>query len=179
MSEHYATCSWTPGSDYLAQTPNGAVPMFTDGGHRAVELMLMSAAACLNFFLVEYAQARKLPVERLAVRCDGEVVQHPERVARIHTTIEIDGGLSDADAKKMVHICERACKVMNTFREPPECLVTIENGTGTPTKAKTPAKAKAKAPTKAKAKAKTPTKANTKSGNDGADDAALPAGQAG
>jgi uncharacterized OsmC-like protein len=132
MSEHYATCSWTAESDYLAQTPYGSVPMFTEGGHRAVELMLMSAAACLNFFLVEYAQARQLQVERLAVRCDGEVVQRPERVARIHTTIEIDGGLSDAEAKKMVHICERACKVMNTFREPPACSVTIDNRSGMP-----------------------------------------------
>lgn len=156
MSEHYATCSWTPESDYLAQTPYGEVPVFTEGGHRAVELMLMSAAACLNFFLVEYAQARKLPVGRLAVRCDGEVVQRPERVARIHTTVEIDGSIDDKAAKRMVQICEKTCKVMNTFRKPPDCTVTIENRAADD--AARPAKAR---PTKSRPTKATPAKGRT------------------
>ncbi len=126
-TEHYGSCMWTPDTAYVASTPYGAIEMFSENGHRAVEVMLLSAAACLNFFLVEYAQARKLPIKQLRVRCDGEIAQRPERVSHIRTHIAIDGNISDKDAERMVQICERACKVMNTLRTPPECAVEIEN----------------------------------------------------
>lgn len=125
--EHYGSCVWTPESAYAAHTPYGAIDMFGDDGQRAVEMMLLSAAACLNFFLVEYAQARQLPVGRLEVRCDGDIAQRPERVSQIRTHVVIEGDLADSDAQKMVHICERACKVMNTLRVPPECAIEIDN----------------------------------------------------
>ncbi len=125
--EHYGACVWTPQSEYAAHTPYGGIEMFNDNGQRAVEVMLLSAAACLNYYLVQYAQARKLPVERLEVRCDGDVAQRPERVSHIRTRVAIEGALSDQDAQRMVQICERACKVMNTLRMPPECAVEIDN----------------------------------------------------
>lgn len=125
--EHYGSCVWTAGSSYSARTPYGAIQMFGEDGQRAVEVMLLSAAACLNFYLAEYVQARKLPVERLEVRCVGDVAQRPERVSYIHTHVTIDGKLSDRDAQRMVSICERACKVMNTLRTPPKCSVDIHN----------------------------------------------------
>lgn len=126
MGTHYATCSWTPLSGYQAQTPYGEIKMFGEGGHRAVELMLLAAAACLDFFLAEYVRERKLPVSRLHVTCEGEISQHPERVSAIRTTIKIDGELSDKEVKKMVSMCERACKVMNTFKHQPQLHVTVE-----------------------------------------------------
>lgn len=126
-TEHYGSCMWSQDTAYVANTPSGTIEMFGDDGHRAVELMLMSAAACLNFFLVEYAQARKLPIDRLEVRCDGDIAQRPERVSCIRTHVAIDGDLSGKDAQRMVQICERACKVMNTLRTPPECAIEIDN----------------------------------------------------
>ena len=125
--DHYGSCVWTPGSNYAAKTPHGAIEMFGDDGQRAVEVMLLSAAACLNYFLVEYAQARRLPVERLEVRCDGDIAKRPERVSHIRTHVAIQGMLSDSDAQRMVSICELACKVMNTLRIPPECSIEIKN----------------------------------------------------
>jgi len=71
MSAHYATCSWTPAAGYKANTPYGEIKMFEEGGHRAVELMLLAAAACLDFYLAEYVRERKLPVTKLHVTCDG------------------------------------------------------------------------------------------------------------
>lgn len=127
MGTHYATCSWTPSSGYQAQTPYGEIKMFEEGGHRAVELMLLAAASCLDFFLAEYVRERKLPVTRLHVTCEGEISPHPERVSAIRTTVKIDGELSDQEAKKMVSMCERACKVMNTFKHQPQLHVTIES----------------------------------------------------
>ena len=125
-SEHFASCSWSPESDYRATTPFGEIPMFCEGGHRAVELMLLSAAACLNFYLVEYATARKLDVEQLDVRCDGEIAARPERVSNITTTVKIRGGLEQKEVDKMLKICERACKVMNTLQASPERSLVVE-----------------------------------------------------
>lgn len=124
--EHYANCSWEPNTGFDATTPYGHIPMFCENGHRAVELMLLSAASCLNFFLVEYVKARELPVTRLNVNCTGELVTGPTRVARIRTHVTVQGDLEDKEVRKMVNMCERACKVMNTFKQPPETHVEIE-----------------------------------------------------
>lgn len=85
-----------------------------------MELMLLSAAACLNFFLVEYAKARNLTVRQTEVTCTGEVVKSPPRVARIDTYVVIDSDLDDKEVRKMVTMCEKACKVMNTLKQQPE-----------------------------------------------------------
>ncbi len=123
--EHFATCNWSPSGGYDAHTPYGAVPMFCEEGHRAVELMLLSAASCLNFFLVEYAQARELDVTHLGVECVGAVVTGPTRVAEIETRVSVVGSLEEKEVQKMVAMCERACKVMNTLKQSPETRVKI------------------------------------------------------
>ena len=123
--EHFATCRWEPKDGYEASTPYGTVPMFCENGQRAVELMLLSAASCLSFFLVEYANARSLPVRRLEVNCSGELASGPTRVARICTDVRVDGDIDDKEVRKMVSMCERACKVMNTFKQPPETEVRV------------------------------------------------------
>lgn len=126
MGTHYATCSWSSTSGYQALTPNGEIKMFGEDGHRAVELMLLSAAACLDFYLTEYVRERKLPVSQLHVTCEGEITPHPERVSVIKTTVKIDGELTEKEASKMVTMCERTCKVMNTFKHQPQVHVAIE-----------------------------------------------------
>lgn len=115
-------CSWSGDKGYRAWTKYGEVPMFENGGQRAVELMLMSAAACLGFFLVEYAKGRKLPVNRIEVSCDGTIAHRPDRVGAIETRVVVDGAISDAQRAKMLTACERACKVMNTLK----MLPTVE-----------------------------------------------------
>jgi uncharacterized OsmC-like protein len=129
-TEHFGTCKWSPDEEYESYTPHGSVDVFNEGGQRAVELMLLAAAACLNFYLVEYAKARKLAVRSTQVTCNGIVVQSPERVGRIDTHVTIDGDIDDKELKKMVTICERACKVMNTMKRPPEVHVHINRSVG-------------------------------------------------
>lgn len=119
-SEPAGTSAWTPSKGYASWTKYGEVRMFEDGGHRAVELMLLSAAACLNFFLVEYARSRNLPVTSIRVTCDGEPAKRPDRLAKIVTRVVIEGNITDEERHRMLHVCERSCKVMNTLRNQPE-----------------------------------------------------------
>lgn len=129
MSEkHDATCQWNIYKGYRAWTPYGEIKMFEEGGHKAVEIMLLSAAACLDFYLVEYVKARELSVTNIEVTTEGEISQRPERVSKIITRVKIEGDVSDKERKKMVTICERACKVMNTMKVQPDVEVVIELG---------------------------------------------------
>ena len=127
MEKHHATCSWTPSAGFQAQTPFGKIKMFEEGGgHRASDLLLLAVAACLDFLLAEYVRERKLLVSRLHVTCEGEISQHPLRVSAIRTTIKVDGELSDKEVTKMVTMCERGCKVMNTIKNQPQIHIIVE-----------------------------------------------------
>lgn len=124
--KHYATCDWNPSQGYKSLTPYGEIKMFEDGGHRALEVMLLSVAACLNYYLVQYAQERKLPIKHIHVECNAETAEHPERVSKITTKVVVHGALSKQECKKMVTMCERACKVANTLKYQPKIEVVIE-----------------------------------------------------
>lgn len=128
--EYAGSSSWTPSKGYVSWTKHGEVKMFEEGGHRAVELMLLAAAACLNYFLVEYAKTRNMPITSIRVVCDGEPAQRPERLSRIVSRVVIEGNISDEERHKMLTICERACKVMNTLRYKPECEARLITPSG-------------------------------------------------
>tara|TARA_R110002049_G_scaffold307590_1_gene508523 strand:+ start:18322 stop:18705 length:384 start_codon:yes stop_codon:yes gene_type:complete len=121
-----ARCTWSPNDGYRAETPFGVIPMFDGDGHRAVELMLLSAVSCLNFFLVEYAKTRNYEINVIECSCDKEIVQRPERIGTINIYVNIDGNVNTDDKDKMVEICERSCKVMNTIKNTPICNLVIQ-----------------------------------------------------
>lgn len=120
-----ARCSWSPENGYKSETPFGEINMFNEGGHRAVELMLLSLVSCLNYFMVEYAKTRKYDVNSIECYCEKKMLERPERVGFITLYIVIDCSIAEEDKKKMVEICERSCKVMNTLTNPPQCEVVI------------------------------------------------------
>ena len=124
-NEVAARCSWTPKNGYKSETPFGEINMFNEKGHRAIELMLLSLVSCLNYFMVEYAKTRKYNVNSIECSCGKKMRNRPERVGLITLYIVIDGNIAKEDKKKMVEICERSCKVMNTLNNPPECEVVI------------------------------------------------------
>jgi uncharacterized OsmC-like protein len=125
--KHYATCDWKPSEGYKSLTPYGEIKMFDDGGHRALEVMLLAVAACLNYYLVQYVQERKLSIRHIQVECNAETEMNPERVSKITTKVMIHGALSKQECKKMVTICERACKVANTLKYQPKIEVIIDH----------------------------------------------------
>lgn len=129
-STHYGSCSWTPVKGYVAWTKQGEVPMFDNGGQRAVELMLLSTASCLTFFLTEHVKANALPVSALRVTCDGKIVESPNRLGEITTYVTIEGTLSREERKRMLELCDRQWKVMNTIRLTPTCRTVLVTPAG-------------------------------------------------
>lgn len=126
----YGGCSWTTEKGFHAWSKYGEVGMFENGGHRATELMLISAASCLGYILARYVDERALPVVDIRVRCGGTLAKRPERMARITTEVVVEGAISDAERKKMLMVCERACKVMNTLKYQPTIETILKTPTG-------------------------------------------------
>lgn len=116
----YGRCTWTASAGFRTWSRYGDIAMFGEDGQRATDLMLVSAAACLGFVLSEYVKNRALPVTDVQVSCTGTMARGPERVERITTRILVKGDISEAEREKMLTVCERACKVMNTFRNVPK-----------------------------------------------------------
>ena len=77
-------------------------------GQRAVYLLLLSAAAYLNFYLVEYVSTRRLTVHTIHVSCDGTLQERPERLGRIVVKVMLDGALTEKERHRMLGACERA-----------------------------------------------------------------------
>jgi uncharacterized OsmC-like protein len=126
----YGQCSWTSDTGFRAWSKYGDVAMFGNSGQRATDVMLISAAACLGYVLVEYAKQRALPVTNIHVNCIGKIAKWPERLGRITTNVVVEGSISDAERKKMLTVCERACKVMNTLKNRPEIEAVLTTSTG-------------------------------------------------
>ena len=126
-----ASCTWTPTLGFESWTKmGGEVVMFGDGGHRAADLMLLSLGACLNYFLVDYVKSRDLPVTAIRVTCSGEWMKQPDRLAKIVTRVVIEGGIDDAERRRMLDDCEQIWKVMNTIRYQPECSTLLLSPSG-------------------------------------------------
>lgn len=124
------SCTWTAKAGYRAWSKYGEVEMFGDGGHRATELMLISAAACLGYMMAEYVRERALPITDIRVDCEGTFAKRPERLSRITTTVVVDGDISDDERQRMLTVCERACKVMNTLKHDPEVKAVMKTPDG-------------------------------------------------
>ena len=131
-STHYGSSAWTPSKGYSAWTKQGEVAMFEHGGQRAVELMLMTTAACLNFFLVEHVKANNLPITSVRVSCDGRIVPNPDRIGKITTRVMIEGTLTREERKAMLQHCDQQWKVMNTIRHTPVHETILVSPSGEP-----------------------------------------------
>lgn len=126
-----ASCTWTPALGFESSTKKGGnVGMFGPDGHRAADLLLLSLGACLNYFLVDYAKTRDLPVTAIRVTCSGDWMTQPDRLAKIVTRVVIEGGIDDAERRHMLHECEQIWKVMNTIRYQPECSTLLLSPSG-------------------------------------------------
>ena len=130
ISTHYGSCAWTPKKGFVAWTKQGEVEMFENGGQRAVELFLTSVSSCLTFFLAEHVKAEGLAVTSLRVSCDGRVVPDPERLGSVTTRVTIEGMLSRDERLKLLEICDKQWKVMNSIRQPPVCETLLVTPSG-------------------------------------------------
>ncbi|MEW5963488.1 MAG: hypothetical protein AB1749_07985, partial [Pseudomonadota bacterium] len=64
------------------------------------------------------------------VACDGKVVESPNRLGEITTYVTIEGTLSREDRKRMLELCDRQWKVMNSIRMPPACRTVLVTPAG-------------------------------------------------
>ena len=87
-------------------------------GLKASDMLLMSAAACSTYDVVNILIKQRAPLESLEVLCTGEQENEPpKRFTHIHLHYQFRGDLDQEKVKKAIHLSQdKYCTVLNTLR---------------------------------------------------------------
>lgn len=88
-------------------------------GVKAPELLLMSAAACSAFDVVEILRKQRQPLRELSIECRGEQLSEPPySFTCIHLHYLLEGDLDVAKVERAIHLSEdKYCSVISTLRK--------------------------------------------------------------
>ena len=87
-------------------------------GLKASDMLLMSAAACSTYDVVNILRKQREPLESLEVFCTGEQESEPpKRFTHIHLHYQFKGDLDQEKVKKAINLSEeKYCTVLNTLK---------------------------------------------------------------
>lgn len=87
-------------------------------GLKASDMLLMSAAACSTYDVVNILIKQRAPLESLEVLCTGEQENEPpKRFTHIHLHYQFRGDLDLEKVKNAIHLSQdKYCTVINTLR---------------------------------------------------------------
>lgn len=88
-------------------------------GFRATELFLGSLGVCIIGTMLTFAENQGIAIDSVSMTLEDEVARHPERIGKIHMTLEVHGEFDDRQAETMRRIARR-CKIHNTLHDTPE-----------------------------------------------------------
>ena len=88
-------------------------------GLKASDMLLMSAAACSAYDVVNILRKQREPLESLEVFCTGEQESEPpKRFTHIHLHYQFKGDLNQEKVKKAINLSEeKYCTVLNTLKD--------------------------------------------------------------
>lgn len=88
-------------------------------GLKASDMLLMSAAACSAYDVVNILRKQREPLESLEVFCTGEQESEPpKRFTHIHLHYQFKGDLNQEKVKKAINLSEeKYCSVLNTLKD--------------------------------------------------------------
>ena len=87
-------------------------------GMKPSDLLLISAAACSAYDVVEILQKQREPLHGLKVLCSGEQMPEPPYTfTSIHIHYIVDGEVNPTKLKKAIYLSEdKYCSVISTLR---------------------------------------------------------------
>jgi putative redox protein len=87
-------------------------------GLKSSDLLLLAAASCSAYDVVNILTKAKEPLEGLEVRCRGEQMQEPPyRFTQVHLEFHINGRVDEEKAKRAIDLShDKYCSVTNTLR---------------------------------------------------------------
>lgn len=93
-------------------------PQFTFVGVKPSDLLLMAAAACSAYDVVEILQKQREPLEDLKVTCTGEQMpEPPSTFTSIHLHYIVYGDVNPEKLEKAIFLSEdKYCSVITTLR---------------------------------------------------------------
>ena len=93
-------------------------PHFTYGGVKPSDLLLMAAAACSAYDVVEILTKQREPLVDLKVYCSGDQMSDiPYAFTKIHLRYEVHGSVKPEKLERAIRLsCEKYCSVLATLR---------------------------------------------------------------
>lgn len=89
-----------------------------DTGMSIGEVFLSSLGACTLLTVALFCEQSGLAVDQIGVTVEGETVEHPKRLGKIHQMLEIRGNLSESEQETLRRVADR-CSVHNTLERTP------------------------------------------------------------
>lgn len=99
----------------------GGTGLGFNGGH----LMLLGWGACFKSTLVAAAEARDIPITRLELEIEGDLVQAPFRFAAVRMEVALEGPATNDEKQKLLTIARNGCAVSNTLELAAEMTVRL------------------------------------------------------
>jgi putative redox protein len=128
------TLRWVEGYLMMASDSNGhsiAIgrspdPQHVWAGVKPSELLLIAAASCSAYDVIEILTKQREPFVDLKVLCSGEQLPDPPySFLKIHLHYQVYGNVSSEKLEKAIHLSEeKYCSVISTLR--PSVLVTSD-----------------------------------------------------
>ena len=90
----------------------------TWGGVKPSDLLLMAAAACSAYDIVEILGKQREPLEDLTVLCSGEqMAEPPYTFTRLHLHYKVKGAVKPEKLERAIRLSEeKYCSVVSTLR---------------------------------------------------------------
>lgn len=101
-------------------------PQFAWIGVKPSDLLLMAAASCAAYDVVEILQKQREPLEDLKIQCSGDQMPDPPYTfTRIHLSYSVRGNVNPDKLEKAIRLSEdKYCSVISSLR--PGVLVTSD-----------------------------------------------------
>jgi len=82
------------------------------------DLLLLAAASCSGYDIVEILEKQREPIEGLDVQCSGEqVIEQPYRFVSVHLEYIIKGDVNPKKVERAIQLSEeKYCSVLATLR---------------------------------------------------------------
>ena len=99
-------------------------------GFRPVELLLGSLGACMLGTMLTFAENQQIPVGDVSLVLKPVIEEHPERIARVDMTMQIQGDLSEKQLQSLKRVSQ-GCKIHNTLHRVTDTVLTVaHSGSG-------------------------------------------------
>lgn len=97
-------------------------------GTKPSDLLMLAAASCAAYDVINILEKQKEPMEGLEITCDGKQESEPPyQFTSLHLHFQVKGAVNPKKVERAIHLSEeKYCSVTNTLRHGVEISTSFE-----------------------------------------------------